>query len=98
MNENEKTALIAFDENIPFCLFINEPKEVNDLTEKIHTGYFMNSIEGDKEKQNQTVWIADRSASCYMTNSLKGMKDLREEVSNIKIESRKTIQATKIGT
>ena len=47
---------------------------------------------------SETIWIADSGASCCTTSSLKGMIDLKVELSNIKIGSEKMMLATKIGT
>ena len=47
---------------------------------------------------NDNIWIADSGASCHMTNSLEGMKDIKTDYSKIKIENRKTVMSIKKGT
>ena len=89
--------LISFDENSLFCSFTNEPEEVKDLSERIHAGYFLNSIKKVDKEPNKTIWIAHGRESCHMTNSLKGMTDLKAESSNINNGCEKIIQAIIIG-
>ena len=56
--------------------------------------FFMNQTRNES-KINNNMWIVDSSASCHMTNSPDGMKDLKDDCSKIKIRSVKTMTSKK---
>jgi len=51
----------------------------------------------ENKKFRETTWIADTGSSSHMTNSLKGMFELRDFSSRISVGDGKAIEATKIG-
>ena len=55
-----------------------------------------NNVESQSDL-NQSLWIADSGASSHMTNDLRGMTDLKDYSSSVKVGNGKILKATKIG-
>ena len=49
----------------------------------------------NRTEMKDNIWTVDNRASYHMTNSLEGMKDLKDDFSRIKIGSRKTMLSKK---
>ena len=96
--EDKDVVLMSHEEEVQTCKVISEysdnEKEIKDKEDKV---LFVNQTQAEA-KINDNLWIADSGASCHMTNSLDGMKDLKEDYAKIKIGSGKTMLATKRGT
>jgi len=53
---------------------------------------------GSGDNISSTTWIANTGASCHMTNSIKGLKDLKDADRIIKVGNGEKLTCNKVGT